>query len=53
MNHARDDFLSHTALTDDEHAEIGWRYLEGNVKHMVQSLAVTYDVVPLFDGLKF
>jgi hypothetical protein len=53
MNHTGNDLLTHTALTDDEHGEIRRRHLQGNVEGMVQWLAVSYDIVPLFDALKF
>ena len=53
VNHTRNDLLTHTAFADDEHGEIRRRHLQGNVEGMVQWLAVSYDIVPLFDALKF
>ena len=53
MDYAWNDFLTHTALSDDEHTEVGGRHLECDVEHVVQCIAVAYDIVPLFDGLKF
>ena len=53
VNHSRNDFLTHSTLTNDEHTEICRCHLESDIEHMVQSFAVTYDIVPLFDGLKF
>ena len=47
------DFLTDAAFTDDEHTEISRRHLECNVECMVQCFAVSYDIVPLFNALKF
>ena len=51
MNHPRDNLLTNAALADDKHAQIGRRNLQSHVKDMVQGIAVSHDVVPLFDSL--
>ena len=51
VNHSWNDFLSHTTLANDEHAQIGRRHLQGDVQHMIQGIAVAYDVIPLLDSL--
>ena len=53
MDDAWQNVLTHTALTDDQHTKVNGRHLEGDVQRVVQSLAVAYDVVTLFDVLKF
>jgi hypothetical protein len=53
VNQVWDNLLTHTAFTDNEHRKVCWRNLESYVESMVQRLAVAYDIVPLFDGLKF
>ena len=52
MNDAGDNLLTHSTLTYDKHAEVCWRHLEGDVKHVVQSLAIPHDVIPLFNALQ-
>ena len=47
------DFFSHTAFAYDEYAEVGRRYLQGNVDDMIESIAVAHDVVSLLDVLQF
>ena len=47
VDDTRDNLLTHTALTDDEHTEVGRRNLKGHVECMVQLIAVAHDVVPL------
>ena len=51
VNHSRNDFLTYTTLANDEHTQIGRRHLQGDVQHVVQGIAVAYDVIPLFDSL--
>ena len=51
MDDTRYNLLTNTTLTNDEHAQVGGRYLKGDVQNMVQSLAVAHDVVSLFDAL--
>ena len=47
------DFLTHTALTDNEYAEVGWCDLQGYVESVVESFAVSYNIVTLLYALKF
>ena len=47
------NLLTHSTLAYDEHTQIGGRNLKGYVEHVVQCIAITYDIVPLFDVLKF
>jgi hypothetical protein len=51
VDKARNDFLAHSALTDDEHGEVGIGHLEGNIDGTVERIAVAHDVVPIFDVL--
>ena len=53
VNHTRNDFLTHTAFSHNQHGEISRCHLKGDIERMVQCIAVTYDIVPLFDTLKF
>lgn len=53
MNDAWQDVFTHTAFTDYQHTKVNGRHLEGDVQCVIQSLAVTYDVVTLFNVLKF
>ena len=51
MYDARNDFLTHATLADDEHAQVGGSHLQCHVEHMVQGIAVAHDAVALFDAL--
>ena len=53
VDYTRDDLLTHSTLAHNEHTEIGGRNLKGYVEHVVQSIAIAYDIVPLFYVLKF
>ena len=47
------DVFTHTAFTNYQHTQVNGRHLESDVQCVVQCLAVTYDIVTLFDVLKF
>ena len=51
VDYAWYDFLSHSALTDYQHAEVSRCHLQSHVKGMVQGIAVAHDVVSLFNIL--
>ena len=51
VDDAGEDFLSHTALSDDEYAEVSRCHLKGDIECAVQPRTVSHDVVPLFDSL--
>ena len=53
MDDARQDVLTHTALSEYQHTKVDGRHLEGNVQRVIQCLAVAYDVVTLLNILKF
>ena len=53
VNHSGNNLLTYSALSDNEHTEVGWRHLQSDVERMVQCIAVAHDIVPLFDSLKF
>ena len=44
-------FLAHTVFAHDEHGQIDGGYLERDFQGAVQCLAVSYNVIPLFDAL--
>ena len=51
VNQAGDNLLTHTALTRDEHREVGLGHLQCCVQGMIQRLAVSYDAVALLNRL--
>ena len=53
MNQPGNNLFSHSALANNQYREVGGRHLQGNIQSPVQSIAISYDVVPLFDFLKF
>ena len=53
MDDSGQDVLTHTALANNQHTQIDGRDLKGHVQRVIQSLAITYDIVTLFDVLKF
>ena len=53
MDEMGKNILTNTTINYDEHTQIGGRNLKGYVEHVVQCIAITYDIVPLFDVLKF
>ena len=48
VNDSWDDFLTHTALSDDKHGKVGRCHLQGDIESTVQSVAISDDIVALF-----
>ncbi len=53
VDDAWNDFLSHSTLTYDKHAEVGRSHLQRHIERVVQIIAVAHDVVALLYSLQF
>ena len=52
MDEPGDNLLTHTAFTNNQHAEIGRRHLQCDVEDNIQVFGIAYDVVSLLDSLE-
>ena len=52
VDDARNHFLAHTAFAYNQDTKVSWRHLQCDVKHVVELIAVTHDIIPLFYVLK-
>ena len=53
MDNLGNNVLAYAAFSKNQHSQIYRRHLQGDVECIVQCLAVSYDVIALFDVLEF